>query len=98
MRRLKYGVERCIIVIAPLRAKFIWTRKVAMVSIAISYSSINFIIYIISNKRFRREYKELLSCGSQKLPRNIHASKYSLNMTSSSTLPKEGDSVTSQRA
>ncbi|KAK6174619.1 hypothetical protein SNE40_017859 [Patella caerulea] len=48
-------------------------------------SSINFIIYIISNKGFRREYKELLSCCSQKMRRTKQASKYSSKTTSLST-------------
>ncbi|KAK6174618.1 hypothetical protein SNE40_017858 [Patella caerulea] len=59
-------------------------------------SSINFIIYIISNKRFRREYKELLLCCSQKMQRIKHASKYSSKTTSSSTLPTSENKSTSE--
>ncbi|KAK6174614.1 hypothetical protein SNE40_017854 [Patella caerulea] len=57
-------------------------------------SSINFIIYIISNKRFRREYKELLSCYSQKMP--PQASKYSSKTISLSTLPTSENKSTSE--
>ncbi|KAK6174620.1 hypothetical protein SNE40_017860 [Patella caerulea] len=60
-------------------------------------SSINFIIYIISNNGFRREYKELLPCCSRKMRRTKQASKYNSKTTRLSTLPKVDDSESSHQ-